>query len=75
MRVPLLPRSSKSMRPRPSADKPTRIVLMESISERERPVRQRKEQVTALRTIVRRAIWGAVLLTTFGVLILRMLVR
>ncbi len=75
MTVPLLPRSSKPMRHRPSADKPTRIVLMESISERERPVRQRKEQVTALRTIVRRAIWVAVLLTTFGVLIWRMLVR
>lgn len=48
---------------------------MESISERERPVRQRKEQVTALRTIVRVAIWVAVLLTTFGALTWRMLVR
>ncbi len=75
MRVPLLPRSSKPVRPRPSADKPTRIVLMESISERERPVRQRKEQVTALRTIVRAAIWVGVLLTMLGVLTWRMLVR
>lgn len=48
---------------------------MESISERERPVRQRKEQVTALRTIVRVAIWVAVLVTTFGVLTWRMLER
>lgn len=63
------------MKHRPSAGKPARIVLMESISERERPVRQRKEQVTALRTIVRVAIWVAVLLTTFGALTWRMLVR
>jgi len=48
---------------------------MESISERERPVRQRKEQVTALRTIVRAAIWVAALLTTLGVLTWHMLVR
>ena len=63
------------MRNRPSAAKPTRIVLMESISERERPVRHRKEQVTALRTIVRVAIWVAVLVTTLGVLTWRMLER
>ncbi len=75
MRVPLIPSSSKPVRPRPLADKRTRIVLMESISERERPVRQRKEQVTALRTIVRAAIWVGVLLTMLGVLTWRMLVR
>ncbi len=75
MRVPLIPRSSKPVRHRPSADKPVRIVLMESISERERPVRQRKEHVTVLRTILRVAIWVAVLVTTFGVLTWRMLER
>ena len=48
---------------------------MESISERERPVRQRKEQVTALRTILRAAIWVAVLLTMLGFLAWRILVR
>jgi hypothetical protein len=48
---------------------------MESISERERPVRQRKEQVTALRTIVRAAIWVAVLLAMFGALAWRMMAR
>ncbi len=73
MRVPLLPSSSRPVKHRPSAGKPARIVLMESISERERPVRHRKEQVTALRTIVRAAIWVAVLLAMFGVLAWRML--
>jgi len=48
---------------------------MESISERERPVRQREEQVTALRTIARAAIWVAVLLAIFGVLVWRMMAR
>jgi hypothetical protein len=45
---------------------------MESISERERPVRHRKEQVTTLRAIVRAVIWVAVLLTTLAVLTWRM---
>lgn len=74
MRTPLLPSRSKPSRHRASV-RPTRIVLMESISERERPMRQRKEQVTALRTVVRVAIWVAVLLAMFGVLAWRMLAR
>ncbi len=74
MRTPLLPSRSKPRRNRASAQ-PARIVLMESISERERPVRQRKEQVTALRTVVRAAIWVAVLLAMFGVLAWRMMAR
>jgi len=48
---------------------------MESISERERPARHRKKHVTALRTIVRAAIWVAVLLAMFGVLAWRMMAR
>ncbi len=74
MRTPLLPSRSKPGRHRASAQ-PARIVLMESISERERPVRQRKEQVTALRTMVRAAIWVAVLLVMFGVLAWRMMAQ
>ncbi len=74
MRSPLLPSRSKPGQHRASGQ-PTRIVLMESISERERPVRHRKEQVTALRTIVRAAIWVAVLLAMFGVLAWRMMAR
>lgn len=74
MRSPLFPTRSKPSRHRASV-RSTRIVLMESISERERPLRHRKEQVTALRTIVRAAIWVAVLLAMFGVLAWRMLAR
>lgn len=49
-----------------------RIVLMESISERERPLRHRLEKVNALRTVLRAAIWVTVLLATLGVLAWRM---
>ena len=73
MRGPILPSRGTPSRRRPSAEQPARIVLMESISERERPVRHRKEQVTALRTIVRAVIWVAVLLTTLAVLTWRMM--
>ena len=75
MRSPLFPTIRRPVRHRESAGRPTRIVLMESISERERPLRHRKEQVTVLRTIVRRVIWVAVLLTMVGVLVWRMTVR
>ena len=73
MRSPLLPNGDKAARQRAPAGRPHRIVLMESISERERPVRHRKEKVSALRTIVRAMIWVAVLLTTLGVLAWRMI--
>jgi hypothetical protein len=45
---------------------------MESISERERPLRHRLEQVNTLRTVLRAAIWVTVLLATLGVLAWRM---
>jgi hypothetical protein len=48
---------------------------MESISERERPLRHRKEQVTALQTIVEVSIWVAALLAILGVLAGPMLVH
>jgi hypothetical protein len=73
MRGPLLPSRDAPTRHQASAEQQARIVLMESISERERPVRHRKEQVTALRTIVRAVIWVAVLLTTLAVLTWRMM--
>ena len=73
MRFPLLLGRDKAVRPRASGAQPHRIVLMESISERERPVRHRRENVSALRTIVRAMIWVAVLLTTLGVLAWRMM--
>jgi hypothetical protein len=41
---------------------------MESISERERLLRHRMEQVDRLKTILRAAIWVAVLLATLGIL-------
>ena len=75
MRAPLLSSSTRPVRNRPSANRPARIVLMESISKRERPVRDRKEQVTVLRTIVEVAIWVAVLVTMFVVLAWPMLER
>ncbi len=75
MRLPRLPSRSKPRRNRASLEQPARIVLMESISERERPARHRKKQVTALRTVVRAAIWVAVLLAMFGVLAWRLMAQ
>jgi hypothetical protein len=74
MRHPLLPHPKKSERDMsPAANQPARrIVLMESISERERPLRHRSEQVNTLRAVLRAAIWVAVLLGTFGILAWRM---
>ncbi len=74
MRRALLIRPKKSKRDMsPAANWPDRrIVLMESISERERPSRHRSEQVNTLRAVLRAAIWVAVLLGTFGVLAWRM---
>jgi hypothetical protein len=74
MRAPLLPNPKEPERnqvPEASPPKP-RIVLMESISERERPLRHRMEQVDTLKTILRAAIWVTVLLATLGVLAWRM---
>ena len=74
MRAPLLPSPKKPERDVPTAAiRPDRrIVLMESISERERPLRHRLEQVNTLRTVLRAAIWVTVLLATLGVLAWRM---
>lgn len=74
MRAPLLPSPKKPDRNlSPAAIRPDRrIVLMESISERERPLRHRLEQVNTLRTVLRAAIWVTVLLATLGVLAWRM---
>ena len=74
MRPPLVPNPKKPERdqaPKASGPNP-RIVLMESISERERPLRHRMEQVDRLKTILRAAIWVAVLLATLGILAWRM---
>ena len=73
MRSPRLPERSKDVRPLPSGEQPHRIVLMESISERERPGRHRKEKISALQAVVRAIIWVAVLLLTLGVLAWRMM--
>ena len=74
MRHPLLPRPKRPERDMPpAAIQPyRRIVLMESISERERPLRHRLEKVNALKTVLRAAIWVTVLLATLGVLAWRM---
>lgn len=41
---------------------------MESISERERPVRHWRDHVTVIRTVIRVLVWIAVLLAALGVL-------
>ena len=73
MKHPLLIRPKKSKRDvSPAANQPhRRIVLMESISEREKPSRNRSEHVNTLRAVLRAAIWVAVLLGT-GALAWRM---
>ncbi len=72
IRAPLLPTPKKPERDQAASKTNPRIVLMESISERERPLRHRMEQVDTLKTILRAAIWVTVLLATLGVLAWRM---
>lgn len=70
MRDLIMPSGPKPPRRRPVGRKAP-ILLMESISARERPVRHRKEYVDVIRTVFRVVLWASLILSAMALAVSR----